>query len=125
MANKIFGNSHQQVPGMVTYDIESAISDAGSNRSHFVIINQQTLTNNLTPGSNITIEVLDNGVGIPEEELKLVIERFYRARNSGIASGSGLGLSISNEIVKKHNGKLEIVSVVNKGTKVIVTIPKE
>ena len=62
MANKIFGNSHQQVPGMVTYDIESAISDAGSNRSHFVIINQQTLTNNLTPGSNITIEVLGDGL---------------------------------------------------------------
>ena len=72
-------------------------------------------------------EVRDNGIGIPEEDVSHVFERFYRvdkarSRESG---GTGLGLSIAKEIVNRHSGELEISSRVGKGTTIRMTLPVE
>ncbi|MFN8578807.1 MAG: HAMP domain-containing sensor histidine kinase [Candidatus Sericytochromatia bacterium] len=71
------------------------------------------------------IVVSDNGSGIEHEHLKYLFDRFYRVdssreRNKG---GSGLGLSIVNEIIKNHNGTIEVKSEVNKGTEFIIELP--
>ena len=66
----------------------------------------------------------DNGIGIGQEELKLVFNKFYRSdkhRNQNIP-GSGLGLSIAKYIVEMHNGNIELFSGKNIGTKVIIKI---
>lgn len=63
----------------------------------------------------------DNGCGIPEEELPRVKEKFYKGKSS--KSQSGIGLSISDEIVRLMKGKLEISSEVGKGTRVAVYLP--
>ena len=66
----------------------------------------------------------DNGIGIAQDELKLVFSKFYRSekhRNQNIP-GSGLGLSIAKYIVEMHNGNIEIVSGKDKGTTVYVKI---
>ena len=66
----------------------------------------------------------DNGIGIGQEELKLVFNKFYRSdkrRNQNIP-GSGLGLSIAKYIVEMHNGNIELFSEKNIGTKVIIKI---
>lgn len=68
----------------------------------------------------IEICVFDTGVGIPSEELDLVFERF---RKGSTSHGSGLGLTISRNLVEAHGGSIEISSVEHHGTTVVVTLP--
>ncbi|MDO5040973.1 MAG: ATP-binding protein [Peptoniphilus sp.] len=71
------------------------------------------------------ISVQDSGIGIAEEDIERIFERFYRADKSRFKKfgGTGLGLSIVKHIVKSHGGDLEIESVVNEGTKITVYLP--
>jgi len=67
-------------------------------------------------------EIKDTGIGIPEEDLDKVFDRFYRVDKSRSKEirGTGLGLSIGNEIAKLHGGKIEIKSRINMGTTISV-----
>jgi two-component system, OmpR family, sensor histidine kinase KdpD len=56
--------------------------------------------------SELIIEVMDRGEGIPEKELARIFEKFYRVRRSNDAGGTGLGLSISKGIVEAHRGRI-------------------
>ncbi|WP_053365031.1 PAS domain-containing sensor histidine kinase [Bacillus sp. FJAT-27245] len=74
----------------------------------------------------VTITIMDNGIGISEERLERIGEPFYSSKEKG----TGLGLTVSSKIVDAHHGRMEFKSVLNKGTKVIVTlsancVPKE
>jgi len=71
----------------------------------------------------VQIMVSDNGMGMTKEELAHVKEKFYKGKHS--KSHSGIGLSISDEITKLHQGKLEIFSEENIGTTVKVSLPLE
>ncbi|MDO8657133.1 MAG: HAMP domain-containing sensor histidine kinase [Candidatus Levybacteria bacterium] len=74
----------------------------------------------------IKITVKDNGIGIEEEDLPYVFDRFYRAsksRSKEQVSGYGLGLSIAKKIVILHNGTIAIESKINKGTTFVVELP--
>ena len=69
----------------------------------------------------ILISVEDTGIGIPEDDLHKVKEKFYKVSTS--YSGNGLGLAICDEIVRLHNGRMEISSIFGKGTRVDVFMP--
>jgi signal transduction histidine kinase len=71
----------------------------------------------------IVFTIKDNGIGIPEEDLKYIFEPFHRASNAETIKGTGLGLSIVKRCVEMHEGTIEIKSTLNKGTTVIVKIP--
>ena len=64
-------------------------------------------------------------MGIPEKDLDRIFERFYRVdkARSRELGGTGLGLSIAKEILDKNGGRIDIKSVVGKGTEVVITIP--
>lgn len=71
------------------------------------------------------VKIIDNGLGIPEEDLDRIFERFYRVDKSRTRElgGTGLGLSIAKEILDKNNGSIDIKSEKDKGTEVVIRIP--
>ena len=102
-----------------------------------VIINILTNSIKYTPeGGNIKIyvgfvyndayiKIIDNGIGIPEKDLTRIFERFYRVDKSRTREmgGTGLGLSIAKEILDQNDGSINIKSIVEKGTEVVIRIP--
>ncbi|WP_155591085.1 HAMP domain-containing sensor histidine kinase [Lysinibacillus cavernae] len=78
-----------------------------------------------TIGNNACLEITDNGIGIKEEHIPFIFDRFYRvdeARNRQIG-GTGLGLSISKMLLEKYNSSVEVKSEVNSGTVFSLKIP--
>ena len=72
------------------------------------------------------INVTDTGIGIPEDEIRKIFDRFYRVDASrGQTVGSGLGLSIVRAIVESHGGRMEVESTLGKGSIFRVFLPKE
>jgi signal transduction histidine kinase len=77
--------------------------------------------------SNVEISIKDNGQGISQDDLPYIFERFYRADKSRnrMTGGAGIGLTISKAIIQAHGGSIDLESELNKGTKVIVKLPKK
>ena len=124
-----------KVECFVTADVPPVYADKeGIER---VVINILTNAIKYTPeGGNIKIyvgfvyndayiKVIDNGLGIPEDDLKRIFERFYRVDKARTRKmgGTGLGLSIAKEILDRNNGNIDIKSEEGKGTEVVIRIP--
>jgi two-component system, OmpR family, phosphate regulon sensor histidine kinase PhoR len=76
-------------------------------------------------GDSVAVRVLDRGIGIGEEHIPYIFERFYRVdRNlTATAGGSGLGLTIVREIVQAHGGTVAVDSTPSAGTTVTIVLP--
>jgi heavy metal sensor kinase len=84
------------------------------------VVNVSSYTSN----GYVCINVKDNGMGISEDDIKYIFDRFYRAdRSRKRESGSGLGLSISKWIAEAHKGAIEVVSQPSKGSQFLIKLP--
>ncbi len=72
-------------------------------------------------GKNIGIEVKDSGMGIPPENLSKIFDAFFTTKPVG--QGTGLGLSLSYDIIKKHGGDIKVRSKLGEGTVFTVILP--
>ncbi len=70
-------------------------------------------------GDKIEIEVMDNGIGIPSENLNKIFNTYYSTKEQGF----GLGLSLIHNIIYKHGGKIAVSSERGKGTKFTILLP--
>ena len=126
---------NQQVECFVTANVPPVKADKdGIER---VVLNILTNSIKYTPdGGNIKIyvgfvyndayiKVIDNGIGIPEDDLNRIYERFYRVDKARTREmgGTGLGLSIAKEILEQNNSSIDIKSEVGVGTEVVIRIP--
>jgi ligand-binding sensor domain-containing protein/signal transduction histidine kinase/DNA-binding response OmpR family regulator len=69
--------------------------------------------------------IRDSGIGIPEEQLPYIFDRFYQADNSGHAhyEGTGIGLALARELIELHNGQIRVQNAGGGGTEFCVTLP--
>ncbi|HXC05114.1 MAG TPA: ATP-binding protein [Bacteroidia bacterium] len=111
----IHGNKH--LLDIALYNlIENACKFSGNQDVHVQLLSSSN-------GTLITIR--DQGIGIPPEELQQVNKSFYRAKNASAFKGSGIGLSLSEKIIKMHKASFEIESGIGKGTTIKILFPKE
>lgn len=107
--------------------IEQVVTNMVSNAIKYTPDGGKIVVSAGTANDKVWCKVQDNGIGIPQEDLDHIFERFYRvdkarSRESG---GTGLGLSIAYEIVQHHNGTLTVSSDTGKGTLITVELPVE
>ena len=79
------------------------------------IIKIETHTNKI----NLYIEITDNGIGMDKETIDKITELFFTTKQNG----TGLGVALSNEIIKAHSGSIKYNSKLNVGTKVTIKLP--
>ena len=79
----------------------------------------------LTGGGELLVQVVDHGIGISEQAMTCLFERFYRGENGSDVGGAGLGLYISKQIIEAHGGRIWAESRVGEGSTFSFTLPFE
>ncbi|MDI5950046.1 PAS domain S-box protein [Flavobacterium yafengii] len=103
---------------MIRHIFNNIISNAIKYSSKNITIDLNEIDN-----KKIEFIIKDRGIGIPDDEIKYLLDPFYRASNRGAVQGTGFGLSIVKRFVDLHKGQMLIESVVDKGTAVTITLP--
>jgi two-component system NtrC family sensor kinase len=92
------------------------------NASEAVLENGEIIISTANPDNeSIRIDITDNGIGIPEDDMPHIFEPFFSTKQD--TSGIGLGLAIVHGIIKSHNGRIEVKSELGKGTTMSITLP--
>lgn len=72
---------------------------------------------------DLVVTVADTGIGIAQDDMPRLFERFYRAPNASMQPGMGLGLSIALSIVEQHNGTIKVESTLGQGSRFTISLP--
>ena len=83
----------------------------------------KTVYINICRKDNIIISIKDEGVGIDAEDLKHIFDKFYKSSLRQNANGSGLGLAIAKQISLKHQGDIEVTSIIGAGSEFVFNFP--
>jgi signal transduction histidine kinase len=76
-----------------------------------------------TKGDQVVISVRDHGIGIDEDELGRIGERFFRAKTSTGTAGTGIGLNLAKTLVEMHDGSFSVESQKGKGSTFTIRLP--
>lgn len=109
----VFGNAALLFTG-----IKNIVSNACKYSTSKLAVIQLSVVKN-----EIIVAVTDDGKGIPEKEMKNIFQPFYRIEHQDTVTGFGVGLPLVKRIVKLHNGRISIKSVLGKGTTFFVYLP--
>jgi signal transduction histidine kinase len=75
-------------------------------------------------GTFVELRIIDQGIGISDEDKKHLFERFFRGGNATVIQGTGLGLHLVDRYMRLLGGKVEIKSELNKGTELLIQFPR-
>ena len=128
IANKI--GKEKQIYIKLTKDADTIMlqGDYDRLRQMFLVIldnavkfspENSTIYITLCSGNPIQVSIRDEGVGIGQEEIKNIFDKFYKSKLRQNAKGSGLGLTIAREIATKHGGTITVNSELGKGTEFV------
>ena len=105
------------------FRIEQVITNLLTNAVKYSPQSNQVLISSVRKNNTIVFSVQDFGIGISQEDLASVFQRFYRVDNGAEFNGLGLGLHISSEIIKAHRGKFWAESRVGQGSIFYFSLP--
>jgi hypothetical protein len=77
-----------------------------------------------TGEKKVLIKVVDQGIGIPQDDLASIGKKFFRAKNSLAVAGTGIGLYLTKYFIELHGGSVLIESEINVGTSISVILPR-
>lgn len=105
--------------------IERIMLNLISNALKFTDVNGTIIVSLTFDSKDAIISVQDSGIGIPQDKLQSIFNRFEQVDNSFVKNhcGSGIGLNLVKELVILHKGKINVTSDINKGTKFVITLP--
>ncbi|MBU5257132.1 HAMP domain-containing sensor histidine kinase [Tissierella praeacuta] len=125
--HNVIVNMEENLPNIVIDKdgIEQVILNIVSNAIKYTENNGEIEIISRSLDKFISIEIKDNGIGIPKEDQNRIFERFYRVEKgrSRESGGTGLGLSIAKQIIEAHGGEILLESDFNEGTTVEIRIP--
>jgi two-component system, sensor histidine kinase ChiS len=126
--NKNISIEFEPIAGASTFSfagnaLEKIISNLVSNAIKYSAVQSIIAVRLSVVESMLTIEVSDNGPGIPQKEQQRIFERFYRMKNHDSFSGTGIGLSLVKELVDLQQGQISLESAEGKGTTFKISIP--
>jgi len=104
--------------------IKQALSNLISNAIKYSPVSKKLTFRLIKNDREIRLEVKDTGIGIPEDQIGQIFEKFYRVKSKDTESisGTGLGLTVTKDIIEAHNGKLFVSSELNIGTKFTIIL---
>lgn len=115
-------DSEQIIVAGDEYLLKTAVSNIIENACKYSSDNAVDIKFGST-GKWVKVVFEDRGIGISEEDIKKIFEPFYRGDNTISYPGTGIGLSLVNQIIKNHNGTINISSKIGKGTKITLLLP--
>ncbi|CDP51510.1 integral membrane sensor signal transduction histi dine kinase [Devosia sp. DBB001] len=116
----------ERLPASVRFDpllMDQVVSNLISNATKYSPESTSVEVHGETRPDRVVLTIQDRGVGIPEEEMHRVFERFFRASTATGVAGTGIGLHVAREIVRMHGGELTLDSRMGEGTSVHLTLP--
>jgi signal transduction histidine kinase len=103
------------------HPLKGGMEDSSFNYEPVVTVTTKRLGSPLGDGGKIEIKVSDNGKGIPQKILDKIFQPFFTTKPTG--QGTGLGLSLSYDIVKAHGGEIKVVTKDGEGTEFTISLP--
>ena len=105
--------------------MKQAIGNLLSNAIKYSTNTKKIFIRLLKKPDHICIEIEDRGIGITEDQLPRIFEKFYRIDQKESISGTGLGLTVVKEIIEAHNGKISVSSEIGKGSKFLIILNQQ
>jgi signal transduction histidine kinase len=105
--------------------IALALQNLVSNAVKYTPEGGQVTVNAAVEKERVTVDVTDTGIGINEQEIEKIFDRFYRAKDERVTEivGSGLGLAIARDVIRLHGGDISVESEPGKGSTFTLTLP--